>query len=505
MTKNSLAQLVWIICFTLIVASCGTIESDPVLNSQGGAEAEENLQEAVEAIATRPAYEPGTLVEYIAQSGDTLPGLAGRFNTTVEEIFAANPIIPEDATTMPPGFPMQIPIYYRAFWGSAFQIIADGLYVNGPAQVDFDAASFSQSQEGWFKDFSESAAQQFLSGAEIVDIVANNFSISPRLLLAMLEYETGAFSSPQFDAAQRQYPLSYEGEFYEGVYLQLVWAANTLNNGYYGWRTGKLIEFDQPNGNLFRPDPWQNAASVALQYFYSQTLSQEEFERAIGPQGLLASYAMLFGDPWEENYDHIGGSLRQPELRFPFVPDEPWSFTGGPHTGWGEGAPWAAMDFAPALESQGCLETDIWATAVAAGLVVRTDVGSAVLDLDGDGEEGTGWVIFYLHLESKGRAQTGTFLEAGQAIGHPSCEGGSSTGTHVHLARKYNGEWMPAAGANPFVMEGWEPHEGTDIYLGSLTKQGQSIIACVCSDANSFVVSRAAPVELAIPEDEDDL
>jgi murein DD-endopeptidase MepM/ murein hydrolase activator NlpD len=502
MTQKFFSKFVWLSCLGLIVASCATVANDPLFDSQIDQGAEGGVQAEVEAIPTRPAYEPGTLVEYIAQTGDTLPGLAGRFNTTMEEIFAANPIIPEDATTMPPGFPMQIPIYYRAFWGSSFQIIPDGLFVNGPAQVDFNATSFADSQEGWFKDFNESAAQQFLSGAEIVDIVSTNFSISPRLLLALMEYGTGAFSSSQFDAGQRQYPLSYEGEFYEGVYLQLVWAANTLNNGYYGWRTGKLIEFDQPNGNLFRPDPWQNSASVALQYFYSQTLSQEAFEQAIGPQGLQASYATLFGDPWAESSDHIGGSLRQPELRFPFVPDEAWSFTGGPHTGWGEGAPWAAMDFAPALESQGCLDTDIWATAVAAGLVVRTDLGSAVLDLDGDGEEGTGWVIFYLHLDSRGRAQAGDFLEAGQAIGHPSCEGGSSTGTHVHVARKYNGEWMPAAGANPFVMEGWEPHEDQVVYLGRLTKQGQSIIACTCSDANSFVVSRAEPVDLSIPDDE---
>jgi hypothetical protein len=42
------------------------------------------------------------LVDYIAQNGDTLPALALR-NTTVDEIMEANPIIPADATTMPPG------------------------------------------------------------------------------------------------------------------------------------------------------------------------------------------------------------------------------------------------------------------------------------------------------------------------------------------------------------------------------------------------------------------
>ena len=36
--------------------------------------------------AERPLYAPGELVDYTAQAGDTLPVLAVRFNTTVEEI-----------------------------------------------------------------------------------------------------------------------------------------------------------------------------------------------------------------------------------------------------------------------------------------------------------------------------------------------------------------------------------------------------------------------------------
>src|SRR5215468_282536 len=46
----------------------------------------------------RPAYAPGQLVDYTAQNVDTLPALAARFNTTVDQIMHANPIIPTDAT-----------------------------------------------------------------------------------------------------------------------------------------------------------------------------------------------------------------------------------------------------------------------------------------------------------------------------------------------------------------------------------------------------------------------
>jgi len=80
----------------------------------------------------------------------------------------------------------------------------------------------------------------------------------------------------------------------------------------------------------------------------------------------------------------------------------------------------------------------------------------AVLDLDGDGNERTGWVILYLHLASQDMIRQGVMVKIGDPIGHPSCEGGKATGTHVHIARKYNGEWIPADGALPFTSTvGW--------------------------------------------------
>jgi hypothetical protein len=49
-------------------------------------------------------------------------------------------------------------------------------------------------------------------------------------------------------------------------------------------------------------------------------------------------------------------------------------------------------------------------------------------------------------------------------------------------------------------MENWVPHEDEVIYFGTLSKQGQTIIACACSDANSAIRSNADPVILATPQ-----
>ncbi|RPJ29366.1 MAG: LysM peptidoglycan-binding domain-containing protein [Chloroflexi bacterium] len=437
----------------------------------------------------RPEYAPGELVDYIAQNGDTLPALAARFNTTVDEIMAANPIIPQDATTMPPGLPMKIPIYYLPLWGTAYQSIPDHAFVNGPAQIGFSTSAFVASTSGWLSRYRVYAGEKMRTGAEVVDYVAINYSVSPQLLLALLEYQTGALTQPEPPGGR--YALGFRRVNYEGPYLQLVIAANMLNNGYYSWRAGKLTEIELLDDALFRPDPWQNAGSVALQYYFSRLYAGDKYFASIGPEGLVRVYQTFFGDPWSDPVIVLPGSLQQPELQFPFVKGQLWAYTGGPHTGWGSGEPFTAIDFAPASETSGCyiVESDKYATAMADGLVLRSDIDGTVIDLDKDGDERTGWVLFYLHLATNGRVPLGREVKMGEPIGYPSCEGGRVTGTHVHIARKYNGEWILADGPLAFNLEGWVAHNGSQVYKGTLTRGAAIITACECSDYQSQVIS----------------
>lgn len=440
-------------------------------------------------LPTRPPYQPGELVDYIAQPGDTLPILAINFNTTEEEIRLANPFIPQDATTMPPGMPMKIPIYYAPLWGSPFKILPDSHFVNSPAHQDFDTRAFVAAQPGWLNGFIGYAGGATRSGAELVDLVALNFSVSPRLLLALLEYHAGALTQPTPTPQAEIYTLLHRNPQYRGVNNQLIWTANALNDIFYTRRAGNLRSIVRQDGTLERPDPWQNAATVAMQAYFARMFSTEDYLQAISPDGFYRTYVDLFGDPWEDDQPHIPGSLTQPEFKLPFKTGSTWALTGGPHTAWGTGAPYAALDFAPPSVAGGCLPTSELVTAMAPGFVVRSEPGIVVLDLDGDGDERTGWVIFHLHIATEGRAPVGAILQTGDPIGYPSCEGGRSTGTHVHIARKFNGEWMLAEGMLAFNMEGWVAHNGPRPYLGILTRHGQTVIACECSNAASFITA----------------
>ena len=437
----------------------------------------------------RSKYTPGELVNYIVQPGDNLPVLAIHFNTSEDEIREANPVIPANATTLPPGMPMKIPIYYVSFWGTAFQIVPDSLFVNGPAQSDFDTQAFVNQQPGWLLEYVGYVGGSNRSGAGIVDYVATNFSISPRLLLALLEYQTGALSQTSLPAdVNENYPLGYEERSHKGLYLQLVWTANLLNNGYYSWRTGTLTELDILDGTIEHPDPWQNAATVSLQNYYAQFRNALQYRQDIGPDGIAQVYRDLFGDPWVGVQAHIPGSLQQPEFYLPFDSGETWAYTGGPHTGWGTGEPWAAIDFAPP-GARGCGASPVKATAVSSGVVTRSETGIVEIDLDADGDPRTGWTTFYLHIATNDRVPLGAVLAAGDPVGYPSCEGGTSTGTHIHIARKFNGEWIPAEGTLAFNLEGWIAHNGDEPYQGTLTRFSRTVIANVNSNLYSNVTA----------------
>jgi LasA protease len=212
-----------------------------------------------------------------------------------------------------------------------------------------------------------------------------------------------------------------------------------------------------------------------LYYFSRTTASRQEWEQAV--LDFRGVYQRLFSDPFDEAVEPLYTSdLPLYEMELPFYKGQQWAFTGGPHGAWERDGARAALDFAP-TDSPDCAVSSSWATASAAGLIVRSIGHVVVIDLDGDGYEQTGWNILYLHLADKDHILKGAHVETSDRLGHPSCEGGIATGTHLHMARKYNGEWMLAGGPVPFVLSGWVASAGDAPYQGTLVRDGRVVQA----------------------------
>lgn len=442
--------------------------------------------------AKRPKYMPGELVDYTVLDGDTLPALAARFNTTEQEIRKANSVLPEHTTTLPQGLPLQIPIYYRSGWGSSFRILSDAQYVNGPAQKGFTARSYTDRQPGWFKYFNIWSDNRNLRGGELIDNISNLYSISPRLLLAILQYLTHALTDPNYrNDFNDNSVLGFGGERYKSLSSQFNQLAEFLNDHYYSYKSGTFTEYELQDGSLIRIDPWQNACSAALQAYFAKILSAKDYYTAIGPNGFVRTYKEMFGDfPSVEEYPaHLPGSLEQIELRLPFKDGEAWTYTGGPHTAWGSMHPYSAIDFAPPAKEHGCFTSNAEVIAPHSGTIVRKGTGLAMFDMDDDGDERTGWVLLFLHLKTESIPPLGTHLEMGDFIGHPSCDGGTSSGTHVHIARKYNGEWIEAGGIIPLNMDNWITENGEEKYQGIMRRFSSYVIASTSSEYFSRILA----------------
>lgn len=355
-----------------------------------------------------------------------------------------------------------------------FEIIPDSELFRGPGSLGFSITDALKAAGGELSGYSDAVGARDYNAAALVERVSRDYSVNARILLAVIEYRsgwvTGARRTPVDD-------ILGLGQSNSPFFSQLNWLANELNRGFYACRVEALQTLILSDGGKVARSSALNCASAALQHVFGLMDAYPAWELAVGPLGVQAAYRQLFGEPSTSAQQQYPKDLTQPTLRLPFEDGQPWYYTSGPHSAWGNGAAWAALDFAPAEGKLYCYQSDAWITAAADGVVARSEDGGVVLDLNGDGLEETGWTLFYMHVATRDRVALGASLKAGERIGHPSCEGGTSSGSHVHIARRYNGEWIPADQNIPFDMDGWISSGSGEEYEGTLTRGGITITA----------------------------
>ena len=445
----------------------------------------------IEISTPAAVVDDSTPILYYAQAGDTLPALSARFDVWPEVITS-----PDEIPLISLISPNQLLIIPQRFTEDEITskeiLLPDSEIVFSPSAIDFNVDTYVKEAGGYLNEYREWRVSGWYNGIEIIETVAIENSVNPRLLLAILEYQSHWVSGQPANLAQTDYPMGWNDFHLKGLYRQLSWAVQQLSIGYYGWRAGLITELEFTNNKSIRIAPELNAGTVAIQYMLSHLCNDREWTGALyDPDSLPALYEEMFGNPWTRALTVeplLPTHLIQPEMELPFQSNIRWSMTGGPHSAWGPDGALAALDFAPASQDHGCVESTRWVTAASSGLVVRSHEGVVMVDLDGDGYEQTGWALLYMHIATKDRVPVGTWLSTNDKIGHPSCEGGVSNGTHVHFARKYNGEWVLADGPLPFVLSGWQAHAGDVPYAGFLTRENQVVTASQVGSFESCII-----------------
>ena len=437
------------------------------------------------ATPTLAVEESTETILHRARAGDVLRSVALRFGVLPSDIVSDSEL-PSEHELLAPGQNLFVPRRLGPT-GPSDELIPDSELVYSPHAVDFDIHAFVNEMGGYLSQYEEIVTKRSVPGAEVVALAARDHSVNPRLLLALIEYHSGWVTDPSEPSVNElNFPLGHESPDSRGLYRQLTWLANELGTGFYGWRAGTMTELIFPDNSIVRLAPDLNAGTVGLQYYFSLRGAGRSWAEALSTGGVIQTYHELFGDPFDYTHPLYEAGLEQPELILPFFEGRVWALTGGPHGAWERESAWAALDFAPSSLESGCAVSDDWALAAAPGIVARIGEGVVVLDLDGDGEEQTGWNLLYLHMSNR-QVEEGDFVETGDLIGRPSCEGGTASGTHLHFARKYNGEWILADGPLSFNLSGWVAQSGLKPYQGALIRGDEVVLACTCASRETNI------------------
>jgi LasA protease len=308
-------------------------------------------------------------------------------------------------------------------------------------------------------------APHLLPYAEVISHWSGYSSISPKVMLTLLEQQSGLLRTAPSQKKQLLRPfagLSQKTDFasqYQDVADQLaqrLYAEPTAEGRreFAGMTKATALDF------LFVPVDGSNA--------YSPQSQQAQLQQA------SADFAALYQELFQQEFHAAAPEvLRQPEssrtepnqsaavplagpangfLQFPFPLGQSWH-VGGAHTNTGSGNyPMSSLDMSQG-GGWGSNQSNKWVSASAAGSFKRHSSCFAEVVHSG------GWSTTYYHLMNV-QYNTGANVQKNTAIANPAntqgqalCNGGASTGPHQHWSLKQNGSWTHLNGV---YVSGWQ-------------------------------------------------
>ena len=266
-------------------------------------------------------------------------------------------------------------------------------------------------------------------------------SINPELLLALMEQQSQLVTNPTAEALQRPFAdLSDE----VGFEAQLRDVTNRLSHTFYAYK-----RFAQSSQQFN-----QDVASFALVDMFIMR------QKPVGPRrprkgkkitALMSAYEVVTGKPSIQlTQKQVSAPQRQalsaqPQAQVAFSMNLPWPrgyawFSGGAHSNTGSGYPYSSLDFNNG--SGGWGSNTPWVQAAHEGTVTRYSQCNIRIT------HPSGYATNYYHMDAL-QFYSGDYISAGSWIGRYAnnqstalCQGGQSTGPHVHFSLLYNGQYV---------------------------------------------------------------
>ncbi len=302
---------------------------------------------------------------------------------------------------------------------------------------DVDSTEFAidldYSQEEMFgfniEQYLEEHARHLLPHAEEISHIAGEYRVSPRALIALMEQQSGAVRNPDFTETSPLSDLSDK----TGFLPQLRDVATRLR---------KLAETTDLRVVVSAPDDGISAVLPA------QDLTE-----------LGAIYQNLFPGVVSQPKSVNKAASTQVPMQFPWSVGESWRF-GGAHADDGSSSTLSSLDFMQGGQSWG--DTINVKVVASAGGRLKRHSSCYVTIVHNDT-----WSTGYYHI-SDISVSDGATVQANQPFAKYAntksqalCDGGSSTGPHVHWTLYESNRSTSLSGK---VLSGWTINPGTSNY-----------------------------------------
>ncbi|MET1255704.1 M23 family metallopeptidase [Aliikangiella maris] len=309
--------------------------------------------------------------------------------------------------------------------------------------------------------------------AEAISHISGESTISPKVFITLIEQQSGLITAKQASETELEMPFGVMSQQY-GFIEQLRDVAERLTKAYYKGHsfaeTGKNQKFTADED-----------AQRAIQMIYSYGVDTSELQPGSAEQ--TESFTQLFFKMFPESKNSVAEpkasatTMAVPStsmLQFPFPRGQSWHI-GGSHTTSGSGNyPQSSLDSSQGNIGWGGNTSGKWVSASAAGRVKV--YSSCSMEVFHDG----GWSTSYYHL-SNIQYSTNANVYKNTAIANYAntknqalCNGGQSTGPHLHWSLKYNNQYYHLNGVtvSGFKIQTGRYSYDTNCSYFRLTKNG---------------------------------
>ncbi len=326
--------------------------------------------------------------------------------------------------------------------------------------------AFLETQPGPLKGYRATVGNREHSFADILSSQAVLFSINPKVLLTLIEQQSGLLTNPAPSDEQVQFMLGYHGDEdgHAGWMAQLSWARRELHRAQRDFPgTPELVYADKTHSPL---PPGLAVGDYAVARVLAATTTAAELPSKLeqGDRSFVATYTRLFGDPrdvpqgWPAPaapflslpmeyvhettsfFDHDAPFLAENGSTWIYRGDQAEHFSYDGHDGWD----FAMLPPEPVLAAAE-------GTVVFAGNAVDGCATRAVVI-----DHANGYRTLYWHL-SRPTVELGP-VSRGEVIGIAGSSG-CATGPHLHLQVQYLGRDVdPAGWCGPHGGDPWAQH-----------------------------------------------